>query len=77
MKKRTKKIEYIHDCPDCRKEKKSKILRATLLIEANEHLSASASGLREREENRRAALSLLLEVLVMSEEELEKMYWES
>jgi len=73
MKTKTKH-EYLADCEDCRKE--NKVLQAALLIEANEHLSASASALKTRAENRRAALTLLLKVLGMSEEEFEKIYWD-
>lgn len=53
---------------------KSKILSIALLIEDNEHLSASAAGLKQRTTNRREAKEIALELLGLSEEEFQEIY---
>lgn len=53
---------------------KLKVLSIALLLEDNEHLSASAPGLKERAKNRRKAKEIALELLGLSEEEFQKIY---
>ncbi len=53
---------------------KSKVLWIALLIEGNEHLSASAAGLKQRAINRREAKKIALELLGLSEEEFQEIY---
>lgn len=58
------------------KEVSDKILEAALLLEANENLSAAASALRVRSLNRHAAKIILLDLLGINEDDLERIYWE-
>lgn len=58
------------------KEVRDKIMDAALLLEANDHLAASAYALRERASNRHAAKIILVDLLGISEDDLENAYWE-
>ena len=53
------------------------IIEALILLEHNNHLSAHSSALTKRRINREKAVKILLEVVEMSEEELEEFFWKS
>lgn len=52
------------------KETEDKIKQALILLERNNHLSASRAGLEERSINRNTAISLLLDAIDMTSDEL-------
>ena len=54
---------------------RDELLNVLLLIEKNNHLSASRSGLEERSRNREEAIKKLLLILEMTEEKLEELYY--
>ena len=50
------------------------MINVLMLLIDNSNTSASACGLRERENNRREAINLLLSQLEISEQEADEMY---
>ena len=54
---------------------KEDLTKVLLLLIANDHLSASKSGLEKRSKNRKEAIKELLFMLVLTEEEADDLYW--
>lgn len=53
---------------------RSLLLLVLLYIESNNHLSASREGLEARARNRKIAIDILLDILDMTEKQLEQLY---
>lgn len=53
---------------------KLKLLSIAILLEDNEHLSASTQALKQRADNRRKAKEIALELLGHSEDEFQEIY---
>ena len=51
------------------------LLTILLLIESNNHLSASREGLEERAINREKSIKILLDILDLNEEQLNILYY--
>ncbi len=56
------------------KNMKDKLIEVLLYIESNNHLSSTRIGLEERAYNRNKAIEILLVLLDMSEDDLDKLY---
>lgn len=56
------------------KDMRYKLIEVLLFIESNNHLSSTKIGLEERAYNRNKAIEILLMLLDMSEDDLEKLY---
>lgn len=47
-----------------------------LLLERNNHISASTSGLEERRDNRQKAIKILMDILEMDKGDVEEIYYQ-